>query len=130
MTRRSVPLPPGWLVSSLLTVALVSGFVWADREHLHWYVPDEGATSPSSTVVAIPAPSPDTVVGVVLKCSSRSSGSPERTALTGDVCKNNGTAYKSVTVRTDTGATYVVEVPQETNVRAALSVRIRLSTDY
>lgn len=35
----TVPLPPAWLISQAILVALAAGLVWADREYWHWYAP-------------------------------------------------------------------------------------------
>jgi hypothetical protein len=47
--RRSLtlPLPPAWLLSNLVILALIAGAAWADREYWHWYSPTEELTRQS-----------------------------------------------------------------------------------
>lgn len=101
---------PFWLVSNVAILALVAGFLVADKQTLHWYSPPP----PTPT----PRPKPDRVVGVLRKCDLPRA--PIETHVGKDCVTWQGLAENDrleVTVRTFSGGSYVVTVPPETKVK-------------
>ncbi|NJD66081.1 MAG: hypothetical protein FIB00_12750 [Chloroflexi bacterium] len=121
-------LPPVWVLSAALVLVGVASFAVADRQSLHWYVPEE----PAPTAVPAATPVPDVVVGVSRLCELAprwdidkqamgppSSGTIRRYQQDGcagipDQLKLNDRI--EVTVRTGTGGSYVVTVAPDSTV--------------
>lgn len=116
-------LPPVWVLSAALVLVGVASFAVADRQALHWYVPEE------PTPAAAPTPLPDVVVSVSRLCElapswdwNKEAMGPPSSALVRwyqrEGCEGVPDGSKlndriEVTVRTGTGGSYVVTLPPD-----------------
>lgn len=106
-----------WVLSNVAILALIGGFLVADRQTLHWY------SAPPADPTATPRPEPDRVVGVT--CRKEFPDSSAARLAQGRDCDDaaslarfrGGQVWLEVTVRTFSGGSYVVTVPPETKVK-------------
>ncbi len=118
-SRLRASAPPVWLLSNLALLALFIGFVFWEQG-----VPGSSADqrTPTPTPTSTPTPEPDRVVGVVERCDAVDDRALR--LLARDGCAATAQAYPQrvvnhrleVTVRTFSGAVYVVEVSPSTRV--------------
>lgn len=113
--------PPAWLLSNVVLVAMLGGILLFGGSGLGSGFGIGSAPKPTITP-ATPTPEPDRVVAVVERCDALSESALRRIARDGcatTVAANPNTVTNhrlEVTVRTFSGAVYVVEVAPSTRV--------------
>jgi hypothetical protein len=120
-SRRQRARPPVWLLSNIVVIAAVGGFLWLDKEHLHLYAGSsdraEAGRERASTPVRTPTPEVDRVVDVIRKCDIA-----DHMARLGYTCEDVSDFFKAndrieITVRSAAGGSYIVTLPPTSRVR-------------